>query len=202
MDVTRQVSGVVAAVEASGRPGAGLTVCCAVAVQPFAGLVTVKVYVPAVLTAGLADVELKPPGPLQLNVAPDVDELPLRLPLGAAQVRLIVLPAAASGGVVLTFSVCCAVAVQPLEGLVTVTVYVPAVVTAGVADVELKPPGPLQLYVAPPVVELTLRFAVGALQVIFCVAPVVAVGGVLFNVTVCCAVAGQLGFEGSVTVRV
>lgn len=47
-----------------------------VAVQPFAGLVTVKVYVPGVDVGVLAAVEFNPPGPVHRKVAPAVVDEP------------------------------------------------------------------------------------------------------------------------------
>jgi hypothetical protein len=54
-----------------------VTVADALPVQPLAGSVMMTVYVPAALTVGFCEVELNPLGPLQLNVAPVVDELAL-----------------------------------------------------------------------------------------------------------------------------
>lgn len=70
---------------------------------------------------------------------------PLSETVGVAQVIVCVAPALAAGGVVLLPISCVAVDVQPLAGSVTVTVYVPAELTAGVAVAAVKPPGPLQL---------------------------------------------------------
>ena len=51
----------------------------------------------------------------------------------------------ALGGVVLVPTVCWAVAVQPFDGLVTVSVYVPAVLTEGFCEEDVNPDGPDQL---------------------------------------------------------
>jgi hypothetical protein len=58
------------------------------AVHPFEGSVTVKLYVPAAFTVGLA--VLLPdtiPGPDQLKVAPEVEEEPLNTTDVIVQVR-------------------------------------------------------------------------------------------------------------------
>ena len=62
-------------------------ICCAVEVQPFAGLVTVKVYVPAAVTVGFCVAFANPPGPDQLYVAPEVVELPPRFTDVAVHVK-------------------------------------------------------------------------------------------------------------------
>lgn len=72
-------------------------------------------------------------------------EVPLSVADGAVQVNVCAAPAPASGGVVLLLISCVAVEVQPFVLSVTVSVYVPAAVTAGFVVVALKPPGPLQL---------------------------------------------------------
>lgn len=99
-----------------------VTLCTEVPVQPLAGSVTVTVYVPAAVTDGFADAELKPAGPLQLYVAPGAEDEPLRFTDVTAQVIVCAEPVLTFGGVVLAFTVCIAVAVQPLDGSVTVTV--------------------------------------------------------------------------------
>jgi hypothetical protein len=62
------------------------------------------------------------PGPLQLKVAPEVDELPLTLTVEVLQVIVPVLVAEAFGAVVLLVTVVLAVLLHPLAGSVTVTV--------------------------------------------------------------------------------
>jgi hypothetical protein len=95
----------------------------AVLVHPLAGLVTVSVYVPFAFTTGIAVFPpLTMPGPLQEKVAPEVDEEPSSVTVVAVQVRVLLLPAMAFGGVVLEVTVTCAVLVQPLEGSVTVSI--------------------------------------------------------------------------------
>ena len=96
---------------------------------------------------GVLDVEVNPPGPVQLYVAPvtvGVERLsvapshkgPLFVAVGVAGVGLI------------TTVVEPAALLQPLT--VIVTLYVPALATVtlvmlGVLDVEVNPPGPVQL---------------------------------------------------------
>ena len=159
-DVTVQVNDCVAPVLMFGAPVLGVTTCVAVAVQPFTGSVTVTVYVPTTLVVGVADEDVNPPGPLQLNVAPETVDVALRLADGETHVSASVVPVDAPGGVVLLLMVCCAVAVQPFTGSVTVTVYVPATVTEGFCVASVNPPGPAQLYVTPATVEEPLRFNV------------------------------------------
>ena len=122
-----------------------VTVCDTVVEQPFEGSVTTNVYVPAALTEGFADEEAKPEGPLHAYVTPLVADEPLRLAEGEVQVIVCAAPAVASGAPALGFITCCAVAVQPFAGSVTVSVYVPAEVTVGFCTDELNPAGPLQL---------------------------------------------------------
>ena len=86
--------------------------------HPFAGSVTVTVYVEGleiVLTAVLM------PAP-QLNVAPGVVEVAVKVSLVFVQVKTVGAAIPALGGVMFWVTVAEAVAVQPLAGLVTVTV--------------------------------------------------------------------------------
>ena len=132
--------------------GFTVTLVVAVAVHPFT--VTVTVYTPpiAVVAPGLvgeARVEVNAPGPLQLYVPPPV------------AVRAIVAPGqygpaldAVGVGAGFTVTLVVAVAVHPFT--VTVTVYTPPIAVVapgrvGEARVEVNAPGPLQLYVPPPV---------------------------------------------------
>ena len=73
------------------------------------------------LTVGFCELEVKLPGPLQLNVTPEVGELPERAIDVLVQVS--VSPVAVAPGVAL-FDVTLVVAVdtQPLVGLVTVNI--------------------------------------------------------------------------------
>ena len=86
------------------------------------------------------------PPPVQLYVAPGVDELAVMVPLAVIQSRLNALPVLISGRAPLFVTSTVAVAVHPFEGSVTVTVYVPAMFTVG-ADVAAPAvmPGPDQL---------------------------------------------------------
>lgn len=132
--------------------------------------------------------ELKP-GPDQANVAPGVVEEPISTRFGSPQDTWPPV-AAAVGAVVLPVTEAVAVEVQPLDGLVTTTVYVPAVSTVGFCWFELNP-GPVQAYVTPGVGEFPLIVTAGVTQLI--TAPVaLAEGGVLFSETVVVAVAVQL----------
>lgn len=117
----------------------------AVDVQPLVGLVTVNVYAPAVPIDGFCEVDVKLLGPVQLYVTPEVLELPESVTEVAVQLNGPLLEAVAPGAVVFAFTVAVAVEIHPLEGLVTVSVYVPAVLTEGFCVVELKLPGPDQL---------------------------------------------------------
>jgi hypothetical protein len=98
------------------------------------------------------------PGPLQLNVAPLVDDDPLRETVVVAQVNVCADPALAFGTPAAAFTEAVLLAVHPFEGSVTVTVYVPAAFTVGVAVVPPETiPGPDQLNVAPDVADEPLR---------------------------------------------
>jgi hypothetical protein len=77
-----------------------------------------------------------------------------------AQVSVPVVDALAFGTAVLVATEVVAVFVQPVEGSVTVTVYAPCKFTVAVAVLPPETtPGPLQLNVAPGVVELPLTTA-------------------------------------------
>jgi hypothetical protein len=94
------------------------------------------------------------PGPDQLNVAPDVAEEPLSVTVLAEHVNVWDAPAFASGLVVLEDTTTFDEEVQPFAGSVTVTVYVPAVLTVGLAVFAPDTiPAPVQLNVAPDVAE-------------------------------------------------
>jgi len=98
-----------------------LTKVVALLIQPLAELVTVTVYVPEVLTVGLADVPPETiPGPAQLKPVPDVV---VAESTTEVVVQVKVPPVAlAPGGVAVEFTEAVAVLVQPLAELVTVTV--------------------------------------------------------------------------------
>lgn len=121
-----------------------MTVTVAVAVHPFAGLVTVSVYVPAALTVGVAVFPPDTiPGPLQEKVAPLVEEEPFSVAVVVPQVIVCGEPALALGGVIFCVTFTVAVFVHP-AGLVTVSVYVPGAFTVGVAVFPPETiPGPL-----------------------------------------------------------
>jgi len=81
-----------------------------VEVHPFAGSVTVTVYVPAAFTDGVSvDAPTVMPTPAQLYVAPVVVELTEIIPLEGEHPNASVGPADTAGGVVLdeTLTVCC-----------------------------------------------------------------------------------------------
>ena len=66
-----------------------MTFTVAVAVHPFAGSVTVNVYVPARFTVGVAVAPPETiPGPAHENVTPPVDEEPVRILVGFVQVSI------------------------------------------------------------------------------------------------------------------
>lgn len=179
------------------------TSTCEVAVHPFAGSVQVSVYVPAALTVGVAVVPPEViPGPPQLNVAPLVEEDPFNVALAVEQFIVCAVPAFAFGAVVFEFTIACAVAVHPFEGSVTVTVYVPAAFTVGVAvfppDVI---PGPAQLNVAPPVPDDPFSMTEDAVQERLCVPPPFAFGAVVLPITATWSVA-EHPLPGSLTVNV
>ena len=101
----------------------------------------------------------------------------------------------ALGGVIFCVTVVDADAVQPLAGLVTVTVYVP-----GEETVLILPlPPPLQAYVAPAALEEAVSVTEVTAQVSVAGGAIVALGGVMFCVTVVDADAVQ-PLAGSVTV--
>jgi len=128
--------------------GFGLTVSVLLheLVHP-AVLVTVTLYVPAAVRLQItAPVALKPPGPAHAYVPPPVAVKHVEVPA-----QIVLVPETLQLGVGLTVSVLLHELVHP-PALVTVTLYVPAVVrlqtTAPVAE---KPPGPDHAYVLPPV---------------------------------------------------
>ena len=105
-------------------------------------------------------------------VVPASDVVPLAKPVKSSSQKTLI---------ALAETVTACWALQPLAGFVTVTVYVPAAHTVGFCEVEVKPLGPLQLYVAP----LTLEVALILIHEPQARAPPVAVitGAVLFSVT-------------------
>ena len=90
-----------------------------------------------------------------------------------------------------------AVFVQPFDGSVTVTVYVPGVVTAFVVPV----PPPLHAYVTPAVVDDAVNVTLVTVQLSTAGAAILILGVVMFCVTVADVVMVQ-PFAGLVTVTV
>jgi hypothetical protein len=117
-----------------------------------AEFVAVTVYVPDAVTVGLAVVPPDAmPGPAQLKPVPD-EVAAERTTDVVVQVRVPPV-ALAPGSVPLEVTSVVAVLVQPLAEFVTVTVYVPAAFTVGLAVVPAeRTPGPAQLKLAPLVV--------------------------------------------------
>ena len=130
---------------ASGGVVLLVTVVIDVFTQPLLGSVTVTVYAPAALATSFCEEEVNPPGPLQLKVTPEVEEVPLMVTVFVTQLKVPVVDDPALGTVVLVVTLVTAVFTQPLFGSVTVTVYVPSTVASSFCDEEVKPPGPLQL---------------------------------------------------------
>lgn len=94
-------------------------------------------------------------------------------------------PAVTLGGETIFVTATVVVEVHPLLGSVTVTVYVPAAFTVGEAVVPPAViPAPVQLYVAPLVVELALIVPLVVIQFNESAEPAVAFGGTVLLVTV------------------
>ena len=133
-------------------------------VHPFTVIVTL--YVPASVGStfampGVLDVEVNPPGPVQLYVAPVTAGVE-RFNVAPVQRGPLFVAVGVAGAALITTVVAPAALVQPFT--VIVTLYVPASVAstfamAGVLNVEVKPLGPVQLYVAPATVGV-LKFNV------------------------------------------
>jgi len=94
------------------------------------GFVTVSVYVPAALTVGVAvvapDTIFPPPLATHAKVAPGVVEAPSRAMDVVVHVSTLSAPAFTFGGALFRVTSATSVAVHPLTGFVTVSVYVPA----------------------------------------------------------------------------
>src|SRR5438132_12657386 len=119
---------------ATGTAASAVTTALSVAVQPL-GPVTVRTYVPALLTTGVAvaaPLTMFPVAVLQLNSAPAVLDDPDNVTLGTVQLSALSVPALATGTVASAVTTALSVAVQPL-GPVTVRMYVPVLLTTGVA---------------------------------------------------------------------
>jgi hypothetical protein len=121
-EVTVQVSVLSAPASTFGAVMFCVTFTVSEAVQPLAGSVTVRVYRPGALTEGVAEVEEKPPGPLQLKVAPGVEDEPLSVTEVVVHVSVLSAPASTFGAVMFCATSTVSVAVQPPLGLVTVNV--------------------------------------------------------------------------------
>lgn len=142
------------------------------------------------------------PDPDQLYVAPVVVELALTPAIPLVQLMIADEPAVTFGGVLLLITFTVAVVVHPLAGSVTVTVYVPAAFTVGE---DVAPPAvipvPVQLYVAPVVVEFAVMVPLVVVQFNDNDEPAVAFGTVVLLDTLTVVVAVH-PFAGSVTVTV
>ena len=162
-----------------------VTATVVVEVQPFAGFVTVTVYVFAAFTVAVeVAAPAVIPAPVQLNVAPGVNELAVIFPLNVVHVNTKGNPAVAVGGVVFIVTATVVVAVHPFAGFVTVTVYVFAAFTVAVeVAAPAVIPAPVQLNVAPGVNELAVMFPLNVVHVNTKGNPAVAAGGVVFAVT-------------------
>lgn len=121
--------------------------------HPVAEFETVTVYVPVAVTVGFADEPPETiPGPDQLKLVPET----VAAERGREVIVQVSVPpeALAPGGAVLLLTDAVVVLVHPVAEFVTVTVYVPAAVTIGVA--VLSPdtiPPPAQLKFVPDVVD-------------------------------------------------
>src|SRR3972149_2242185 len=186
-----------------------VTRATSVAVQPFAGLVTVSVYVPAASTSGVAEVApetMCPPAlATQLKAAPGVLDEPDRLICVTTHVRTLSGPASTFGGATSDVTSATSVAVHPFAGLVTVSVYVPAASTSGVAEVApetMCPPAlAFQLKGAPGVLDEPARLICVTTHVRTLSGPASTFGGVTSEVTSATSVAVH-PFAGLVTVSV
>jgi hypothetical protein len=138
---------------AVGVAGIGLITAVvepAALVQPFTVIVTL--YVPAFVGStfvmlGVLEVEVNPPGPVQLYVAPATVGV-LKLSVAPAHKGPLLVAVGVAGVALITTVVEPAALAQPLT--VIVTLYVPALATVtlvilGVLEVEVNPPGPVQL---------------------------------------------------------
>ena len=135
--------------------------------------------------------------PPQLNVAPPVVEDAVIVSLVVVQVNTTGAVMLTTGTVIFCVTVADAMAVQPLDGSVTVTVYDAGVVTVLVAVVTPAP----QLKVVPPVVEDAVSITLVTAHVKVAGAATLAFGAVIFWVTVALALMVH-PLVGSVTVTV
>lgn len=109
--------------------------------------------------------------------------------------------AVAPGGVVFDVTIAEALAIHPFTGFLTVSTYVPAVVTMMFCVMAVKPPGPVHEKVAPGVLVLPEIEIDGVEQFRVPEAVAEAVGGVVFDPTVTTADREQ-PFCGLVTLSV
>ena len=121
-----------------------VTKATSVAVHPFTGSVTVKVYVPAALTVGVAVVAPETMFPpllaTQAKVASAVVEEPLKAIEVTVQVNTLSAPAFTLGGVIFFSTNTVAWAKQPVKpGAKALTVYVPGSVTTLSGSCVLSP---------------------------------------------------------------
>ena len=125
------------------------------------------------------------PGPVQEKVAPGVEEKPFKTTEVTAQVSTLSVPAAALGKETLVVTTAWSVLEHPLEGSVTVSVYVPRALTVGVAvPPPLTMPGPAQEKVAPGVEEEPLSATEEMAQVSALSVPALTLGSVVLIVAV------------------
>jgi hypothetical protein len=142
----------------------------------------------------------------QANVAPGVVDEPLNAIEVVVQVNTLSIPAFTFGGVLFKVTKATSEAVQPLDGSVTVKVYVPAAFTDGVAVVPpetmLPPLLATQANVAPSVVDEPLNAIEVVVHVKTLSIPAFTFGGVLFKVTKATSVAVHKVLIGFITVKV
>jgi hypothetical protein len=121
------------------------------------------------------------PGPDQLYVALPVVEEPVSVAVLALHVIVCGLPALALGAPAAALTTTVPVAEHPFDRSVTVTVYVPAAFTVGVAvDPPETIPGPAQLNEVPLVEDDPLSVTDGLVHVRVWLAPALAFGTELF----------------------
>jgi hypothetical protein len=102
--------------------------------------------VPAAVTTGFWVVEAKLFGPVQLYVTPEVEEEPERVAVEPVlHVTAPLAEAEAPGAVLFKETSAVSLPVQPVDGSVTVSVYIPSVAADGFCTAEVKLPGPVQL---------------------------------------------------------
>src|SRR5437773_890469 len=184
--VTVQLSALSVPALATGTAASAVTTALSAAVQPL-GPVTVRMYVPALLTTGVAvfaPLTMFPVVVVQLNNAPDVLEEPDNVTLVTVQLSVLSVPALATGTVASTVTTALSVAVQPL-GPVTVKTYVPALLTTGVAvfaPLTMFPVAVVQLNDAPAVLDEPDNVTLVIVQLSALSVPALAVAGVTVNV--------------------